>query len=243
MGSPRDPGRPRDRHRVLAPLTAFSATQETDARFPVILRIGVLPLFLFSGTFFPVSQLPDVLQRLSWLSPLWHGVELCRGATTGSIDFCPAVAHVRSSSRSYRRRLVLGDTLVHEEADAMSALFVHVIERDMLAYRRRWMIFLTGFAEPLLYLLSIGVGVGALVGTVHVGGETCRLRQVRRSRTAGGGGDERLGVRHDVQLLLQVQVREGFDAMLATPMRATDVALGELSWALLAARSTPPRSS
>ena len=50
----------------------------------------------------------------------------------------------------------------------MSSLFVHVIERDMLAYRRQWMIFLTGFVEPLLYLLSIGVGVGALVGSVHV---------------------------------------------------------------------------
>ena len=54
----------------------------------------------------------------------------------------------------------------------MSSLFVHVIERDMLAYRRQWMIFLTGFVEPLLYLLSIGVGVGALVGSVHVGGQT-----------------------------------------------------------------------
>jgi lipooligosaccharide transport system permease protein len=77
-----------------APLTAFSATQETDARFPLIMRIGVLPLFLFSGTFFPVSQLPGALRPLSVLSPLWHGVELCRGATTGSIDLGPAVAHV-----------------------------------------------------------------------------------------------------------------------------------------------------
>jgi lipooligosaccharide transport system permease protein len=77
-----------------APLTAFSASQETDARFPLIMRIGVMPLFLFSGTFFPVSQLPDVLRPLSALSPLWHGVELCRGATTGSIDLLPAVVHV-----------------------------------------------------------------------------------------------------------------------------------------------------
>lgn len=75
-------------------LTAFSATQETDARFPVVLRIGVMPLFLFSGTFFPVSQLPDALRPLAVLSPLWHGVELCRGATTGSIGLGPTVAHV-----------------------------------------------------------------------------------------------------------------------------------------------------
>jgi lipooligosaccharide transport system permease protein len=77
-----------------APLTAFAASQETDARFPLIMRLGVMPLFLFSGTFFPTSQLPDALRALAVLSPLWHAVELCRGATTGSIDLWPAVGHV-----------------------------------------------------------------------------------------------------------------------------------------------------
>jgi lipooligosaccharide transport system permease protein len=77
-----------------APITAFSASQETDARFPLIMRIGVLPLFLFSGTFFPVSQLPAALRPLSVVSPLWHGVELCRGATTGSINPWAALVHV-----------------------------------------------------------------------------------------------------------------------------------------------------
>jgi lipooligosaccharide transport system permease protein len=77
-----------------APLTAFAGTQDTDFRFPVIMRLGVVPLFLFSGTFFPVSQLPSWLQPLCWLSPLWHGVQLCRGATTGSIDPPEAVANV-----------------------------------------------------------------------------------------------------------------------------------------------------
>jgi lipooligosaccharide transport system permease protein len=77
-----------------APLAAFAATQDTDFRFPIIMRLGIVPLFLFSGTFFPVSQLPDWLQPLCWLSPLWHGVELCRGATTGSIDGAQAVANV-----------------------------------------------------------------------------------------------------------------------------------------------------
>jgi lipooligosaccharide transport system permease protein len=69
---------------VAAPLTAYSATRENDATFGLVMRIGVVPLFLFSGTFFPVDQLPAGLQPLVWLSPLWHGVELCRAATTGT---------------------------------------------------------------------------------------------------------------------------------------------------------------
>ena len=77
-----------------APLSAWAATQDTDFRFPVIMRLGIVPLFLFSGTFFPVSQLPEWMQPLCWLSPLWHGVQLCRGATTGSIDGPEAVANV-----------------------------------------------------------------------------------------------------------------------------------------------------
>jgi lipooligosaccharide transport system permease protein len=77
-----------------APLSAFAATQDTDFRFPVIMRLGIVPLFLFSGTLFPVSQLPGWMQPLCWLSPLWHGVQLCRGATTGTIDGPEAVANV-----------------------------------------------------------------------------------------------------------------------------------------------------
>jgi lipooligosaccharide transport system permease protein len=58
------------------------------------MRLGIMPLFLFSGTFFPVSQLPDVLEPVAWLSPLWHGVELARDATTGSFDALAAAGHV-----------------------------------------------------------------------------------------------------------------------------------------------------
>jgi lipooligosaccharide transport system permease protein len=58
------------------------------------MRIGVLPLFLFSGTFFPVSQLPHALRPLAAVSPLWHGVELCRAATTGRWRVGPAAVHV-----------------------------------------------------------------------------------------------------------------------------------------------------
>jgi len=79
---------------IAAPLTAFSATQETDLSFSIIMRLGIMPLFLFSGTFFPVSQLPGALQPLAALSPLWHTAELCRGATSGSIGALAALTHV-----------------------------------------------------------------------------------------------------------------------------------------------------
>jgi lipooligosaccharide transport system permease protein len=67
-----------------AALNGYAVTQESDIPFAVIMRIGLFPLFLFSGTFFPTSRLPDWMQPVSWLSPLWHAVELCRAATTGS---------------------------------------------------------------------------------------------------------------------------------------------------------------
>jgi lipooligosaccharide transport system permease protein len=76
-----------------APMTAYSATRENDATFSFIMRVGVVPLFLFSGTFFPVDQLPPALRSLVVLSPLWHGVELCRIATTGTGDLVDVVFH------------------------------------------------------------------------------------------------------------------------------------------------------
>jgi lipooligosaccharide transport system permease protein len=77
-----------------APLTAYSVGLDSDVAFPVIMRVAVLPLFLFSGTFFPISQLPDWLRPFAALSPLWHGVELARDATTGSLHLGADIVHV-----------------------------------------------------------------------------------------------------------------------------------------------------
>ncbi|MEY2399626.1 MAG: lipooligosaccharide transport system permease protein [Actinomycetota bacterium] len=68
---------------VSAPVSAWSTWAESDRSFPVIMRVGVLPLFLFSGTFFPTANLPGWARPLVPLSPLYHGVELVRAATTG----------------------------------------------------------------------------------------------------------------------------------------------------------------
>jgi lipooligosaccharide transport system permease protein len=90
-----------------APIAAFSSTQENDQWFPVIFRVGIVPLFLFSGTFFPVEQLPDVLQAIARVTPLWHGVELCRGAVLGGLSAADVVFHV-----GYLSALVLAGWLI-----------------------------------------------------------------------------------------------------------------------------------
>jgi len=77
-----------------APLSGYSVMLESDLSFPLIMRIGILPLFLFSGTFYPISQLPSALQPIAQLSPLYHAVELARDATTGTFDLGPDVVHV-----------------------------------------------------------------------------------------------------------------------------------------------------
>lgn len=77
-----------------APIFAFAAAHENDAGFAALERFGIVPLFLFSGTFFPVSQLPDAIQWLAYVTPLWHGVELCRALINGTAGLADSIGHV-----------------------------------------------------------------------------------------------------------------------------------------------------
>lgn len=73
---------------------AFAATVENDSGFAMLFRFGIMPMFLFSGTFFPISQLPDWLEPLAWAVPLWHGVDLVRDLTLGQPSWASAAVHV-----------------------------------------------------------------------------------------------------------------------------------------------------
>lgn len=79
---------------VSAPTSAFSASLENDSYFALLFRFVVIPSALFSGVFFPVSQLPALIRPLAYASPLWHGVELCRAATLGLAPPWPVWAHI-----------------------------------------------------------------------------------------------------------------------------------------------------
>lgn len=76
------------------PLSAWSATRRTELSFPAIQRFVVIPMFLFAGAFYPVTQLPAWLRPLAWATPLYHGVSLCRGAVLGTLGVGEAAGHL-----------------------------------------------------------------------------------------------------------------------------------------------------
>jgi lipooligosaccharide transport system permease protein len=76
------------------PTFALAASIDNDNAFSLLYRFVVTPLMLFSGTFFPIDQLPALLQPVAWVTPLWHGVELSRDAATGTPPGWMGVAHL-----------------------------------------------------------------------------------------------------------------------------------------------------
>jgi lipooligosaccharide transport system permease protein len=99
-----------------APVAAWAMTLQTETSFAYLFRFGMMPLMLFSGTFFPLSQLPGWLRALAYATPLWHGVDLCRMLSLGDVDLPRALIHVAyltalaaagiwAGARTYRRRL------------------------------------------------------------------------------------------------------------------------------------------
>jgi len=79
---------------IAAPIAAWAATRENDYAMSSVLRFGVMPMFLFSGTFFPISQLPAGIRPVAYATPLWHGVDLCRSLSLGDIDGVAIAGHL-----------------------------------------------------------------------------------------------------------------------------------------------------
>jgi lipooligosaccharide transport system permease protein len=77
-----------------APVMAYSSRQESDGGFNLLFRFGVIPMFLFAGTFFPVSQLPVLIRALAYATPLWHATQLCRELSLGGASLLGAAGHV-----------------------------------------------------------------------------------------------------------------------------------------------------
>ena len=73
---------------------AYSATIRSDQGFALIYRVLVIPLFLFSGAFFPIENLSAPLEWAARVTPLWHGVDLTRMLVLGNVDGSAAFVHL-----------------------------------------------------------------------------------------------------------------------------------------------------
>jgi ABC-type multidrug transport system permease subunit len=76
------------------PLYGFTAGLKDESAFSLVFRLGMIPMFLFSGAFFPVSNLNAWMEALAKVTPLWHGVDLTRMLTLGEVDWSMAAVHV-----------------------------------------------------------------------------------------------------------------------------------------------------
>lgn len=108
-----------------------------------------------------------------------------------------------------------------------------MIERHVMAYRRQWLIVVSGFFEPLFYLLSMRAGLGDLIGSVSVGGSPVRYDAfvapaLMASSAMNGAIFDSTG-----NVLHRLKYARIYDAALATPMSPADVAVGEIGWALI----------
>ncbi len=103
-----------------------------------------------------------------------------------------------------------------------------VLERDILVYRRNWTIIVSGFFEPIFYLLGIGFGLGTLVGDV---GDIPYAAFVAPGLMATAAMNGAL-FESTFNLFFKLKYAKTFDAILSTPLGPSDIAIGEVSWAL-----------
>jgi lipooligosaccharide transport system permease protein len=108
-----------------------------------------------------------------------------------------------------------------------------VLERNILVYRRSWIFIVSGFFEPLFYLLSIGVGLSHLVGPINVDGKLVPYTAFVAPGLLASSAMNGAMLDSTFLVFFKLKIAKTYDAMLSTPLGVDDVALGELGWCVL----------
>lgn len=286
---------------VGAPIMAFAASLKEDrGQFATLQRLVIMPLFLFSATFYPLEALPVWLRWIGWISPQWHAAQLGRVLSYGMAEpawltvlhlvvlLVLAVGGAWLAARIYTRRLGWRpgtpdrDALARPRADRASRLGRRaevsvsdgsgtasssvvrehaagvppmpeitlrrgplaglysgnvraVMERAFLSLRsNNWVVFASGFVEPVLYLASMGIGLGALVGDVP-GPDGTPVPYGMYIAPALLAVSAMNGAIYDStwNVFFKLRCAKTYQTMLATRLGPLDVALGEIAMALL----------
>lgn len=105
---------------------------------------------------------------------------------------------------------------------------LRMVQRNLLVYKHAWMVIVSGFFEPLFYLLSIGLGLGALVPDVNgIGYAAFVAPGLLASSCLNGALSDGM-----FNIFFKLHFQKTYDGILATPMRVADIAFGEMLWAL-----------
>jgi lipooligosaccharide transport system permease protein len=108
-----------------------------------------------------------------------------------------------------------------------------LVERNLIAYRRIWYIFLSGFFEPILFLFSIGVGVGHLVGGLKVGDVTVDYSTFVAPGLLATAAMNGALLDTTFNFFFKYKYAHTYDGVIATPLEPRDIAIGEITWALM----------
>jgi lipooligosaccharide transport system permease protein len=109
-----------------------------------------------------------------------------------------------------------------------------LVERNVLVYRRVWPLLASGLLEPVFYLFSIGIGVGALVGhVVLVDGTAIEYKAFVAPALMAASAMNGAIYDSTFNIFFKLKYAKLYDAVLSTPMNCRDVALGEVTWSLM----------
>jgi lipooligosaccharide transport system permease protein len=109
---------------------------------------------------------------------------------------------------------------------------LHVFERNFMVYRSQWIMLVSGFFEPLFYLLSIGIGLNKLVGPLHVDGRLVSYATFVAPGMLATSAMNGAVIDSIFNTFFRLKISHTYEAVLSTPLDVSDVALGEVWWAL-----------
>lgn len=111
---------------------------------------------------------------------------------------------------------------------------LRLIERNLYVYRHGWIVIVSGFFEPLFYLVGIGFGLGQLVGDVPgPGGREIPYQLFVAPALLASSSMNGAVTEATLNFFFKLKYQRTFEAILSTPLSTADVALGELGWALI----------
>ncbi|MGH9917774.1 MAG: ABC transporter permease, partial [Nitrososphaerales archaeon] len=108
-----------------------------------------------------------------------------------------------------------------------------LVERNIMVYRRGWIFFVSGFFEPFFYLLSIGVGLNKLVGSLSIGGHVVAYTVYVAPGLLASSAMNGAVFDSTFNVFFKLKIAKTYDAILSTPLGPGDIALGELGWSLM----------